>query len=606
MKSRGAALPTVLALVSLVLVIGLAMASLSTLSLHFSRRQSDRLSCELAARSALAEFLGVIQANNALSTLNPLKPDPIDLPVLFPNGLRGTHGRYETSIFFGSADGYSSDNLAGEEPRHGWPEAGGDGEPGVPPYSVDVIINVRKPSQEIIRFRAILTRVWPFAVYVDQGPLTITGKPGTDREHFSTVIGDVFTAWRGAAEGGSASYSIGRGYGLGTLDQPSKLLANLEAGAGYLPNVPIKHHLIIGSINHYNGEPRSEVLTSSDEEVAYSKLPAALNPRMQELDANYTDPTFGTPDTDVGAVSSFGNILKGDFVDDHEFNVEIPPIIIGVTGPAPPPLGATQPNSFQGAHHVRSGIALDPLAEIRNDDDPLAAFQGSNQQSPGISRPTDDEWLDREFSLDPSSPDLTRDGGGVEPYILRETLELSNGTFEVNGSVSNRQVIYHNGESDASKKGLYLREFRAGLVLQDATLLVDGDLNLGASGFEDPALAISPEQRTIPISGSGSTLVVTGQLILGNSSINAGDRSFVIYAKDIVLKGGGTFHGLLLAENSITILTQAEETLDIKGALLCAGEGGITVRGAKITHEPRYLKAINGGGDFHLALWRRL
>ena len=142
---------------------------------------------------------------------------------------------------------------------------------------------------------------------------------------------------------------------------------------------------------------------------------------------------------------------------------------------------------------------------------------------------------------------------------------------------------------------------------------MDNDLNLGASAFEPVDKngngTIEPEERPIQISGSGATLIVNGQLALGNANFNAGDQAFVIFAKDIVIKAGGHFKGLLIASRSITILSQDDDSLYIEGGIACADEdlgGGITIRGAHVKHEPRYLKGINGAGDFYLASWRKI
>ena len=178
--------------------------------------------------------------------------------------------------------------------------------------------------------------------------------------------------------------------------------------------------------------------------------------------------------------------------------------------------------------------------------------------------------------------------------------------YTINGSLSNRQSIFHR-----DSETLFVRESQAGLNLQGVTLRVKGDLDLGASGFEGRDLDGDGDSTddSIQISGAGATLIVDGQLILGNANINAGDQAFVIFAKDIVIKAGGTFNGLLIASRSVSILSQDKNTLTIEGGIACADKelgGGITIRGAHIKHEPRYLKGINGAGDFYLASWRKV
>ena len=165
-KRRAAALPTVLALVSAVLVAGLAMGSLSTLSLQFSRRQMDTTRAEMAARSGLAYFLSKTQQFEAgdEQEINPLDPQPVSMVDIFPDGLQVTEGDYTITMNFGPEQGdyYSTDNLAGEEPRIGFHDT--DGIPRVPPYGLDLVINVESPRRTH-HYRAVLKRYWPFAVY---------------------------------------------------------------------------------------------------------------------------------------------------------------------------------------------------------------------------------------------------------------------------------------------------------------------------------------------------------------------------------------------------------------------------------------------------------
>ena len=158
MKKRGAALPTVLALVSAVLIAGLAMGSLSTLSLQFNRRHMDSTRTELAARSGLARFLAQVHRYEAQEdqAINPLEPKSLEMTDIFPNGLDYTEGDYRVVMHFDTQrDGFSSDNLSGEVPKVGYFDK--DGVPRIPPYGLDLVVTVHSPTRTY-HYRAILKR----------------------------------------------------------------------------------------------------------------------------------------------------------------------------------------------------------------------------------------------------------------------------------------------------------------------------------------------------------------------------------------------------------------------------------------------------------------
>lgn len=577
MKERAAALPTVLALVAAVLVMGLAMGSLSTLSLQFNRVQLDSTRGELAARSGLARFLADVHKLDAEGELDPLMPSSTTLSDQLPEELVYQEGPYRVVVHFDpSKAGFSTDNLSGDTPRLGWADS--DGTPRVPAFSLDLTLRVEGPGQPRT-YRAVLKRVWPYAVYATRGPMVLMGQP----EHQPTlsfpmpskIEGDAFTSWLGAVAGGG---TVRSGYGLGPLTDPSKLLANVEARAGYHPRRTPDYPMIIGMPVGYNPPPLPIVLDRENDQILYS-----YDSLVKDFNEAQVDPTFspGLPQ-----FNDIGNLLDGDFFYDHDLGEEVPPVLVGEEGE----------NQMAGRHRLRRGPVLDPLAQMSGGADPTARFSSAGFVPLNLPLPPDDTAT--RFGLAPADVEQDDDDGQA-PFLLRETLTLTeseNSTggslsshYVVDGSVSNRQVLYHGGK-------LMVREVAAGLVLQGTVLHVKGDLDLGASVLDQP----------IPISGSGSTLVVDGKLVLGNAHIDAGDQGFVIYAEDIVLKGGGTFYGLMIAANSLTILSQSEQPLKVEGGIMCGGLGGIVLRGAEVKHEPRYLKSVNGGGEYYLSSWTEL
>ena len=575
-----------------ILVIGLGMGTLSTLSLHFNRRQVEGMRGELAARGALAQLLARLYQHDKAGTLNPLKPEPSNLRELFPSGVLFEEKPYKVTIHFDPGQpGYSTDNLSGSAPAVGW--ADDDDVARVPRYSLDVVLGVQGPNEsQISYYRAVLRRVWPFALYSKQGPLFLMSIPQIDAP--SVVKGDVYTTWMGEeGEGGIQRV----GYGLGHLIDPSMVLANLEARAGAQPHLPPNSHLLIGGPLGYNEpiEPSDVHSDSTPEEKFYHYSAGVLVRRFDDTEDN----AAFSPQVLTGVDS--GNFLEGDFVYNHKEMAEVPPIIYN--RPA---------NDMDGRSILVRGPALDPLAQIEpGAGAPASTFDNSDFQELVLHRPSDN-LLEDKYGLDPLDPDLEYDDGTgalPQPFLLSEELVLSpeeNSTggplsthYVIDGSVSNRQVIYQKG---GVGMGLYVRERKAGMKLQNTVLHVKGDLDLSETELD--GVESDPDER-LEIVGAGATLIVDGQLVLGNAHINAQDQGFVLYARDIVLKGGGSFFGLMIAENSINILSQQND-LEIRGALMCAGKGGITLKGTKLEHDPDYLKSINGGGDFGIVSWRKL
>ena len=639
-RKRGAALPTVLALVSAVLVAGLAMGSLSTLSLQFNKRQMDSTRAELAARSGLAYFLSRVQQyeTGEDQELNPLDPKSLAMADIFPEGLRVTEGDYTIKIHFDpNEEYYSTDNLAGEEPKLGFHDA--DDVPRIPPFGLDLVLVVESPSRTHV-YRSVLKRFWPFAVYAKHGTLALMGQPELklppSNNTPTKVEGDVYTEWRVTDENGAPIVFEGRvkGYGLGDMDSPSQMLANLEARTGFQPwRVPY-HPLILGMEGHLNNAPTIKGLEWEEDagekvEAFYYYDPSSWDdygewPRKwgeTEFSAVDRDLVFPPPSPHLPSIkyAEVGNVLEGDLYYSHEANMETREWAVDGSVPGATPVDGLQVNVLQGDVHLRRPPARDPFEPIENGEDL------DDSGFLGIPEPETDYVALEDYirSRMPSLilSDLERDMS--PPAFLTEDIVLTEGESSVNGtsvgaspqytlhgSVSNRQVVF-----DKDTETLFVRESNAGLNLQGVTLRVRGDLNLGASAFEAEDKngngVIEPEEKPIQISGAGATLIVDGQLVLGNANINAGDQAFVIYANDIVIKAGGHFNGLLIAGETITILSQDEEPLYIEGGMACADKngdfsGGITIRGAHVKHEPRYLKGINGAGDFYLASWRKI
>lgn len=598
-----------------VLVMGLAMGSLSTLSLQFNRQQVESLQAEMAARGAIAQLLAKLRQFDAGREMNPLKPEPFDVANFFVEEFKGKlefqEGPYQAVVHFEtSQDGFSTDNLGGDAASVGWPDS--DDVARVPPFALDVIVNVKGPTTAR-RYRVGLKRIWPFALYSARGPIQMMAIPGAGpgSQSIPTIIkGDVYTSWQGNEASGGAAAARLQGYGLGLLDDPSKVLANLEARAGYHPAfVNTDLHMMIGSEVARNSAVHPEVLGASKPEKKFYRYLASSGALRKKLGDTETSPIFNVT---ADRHTDEGNLLEGDFLCSHDLNENIPPLVL--------------PGSDHiGEGKLVRGPVLDPLKDLLDGGEMLSSsfVLDSRFQDLELISEADEELLENEegfpvmyssvppesFIYDDDDEEDPHDTGQKPPILLREDLvltETENSTggplsshYRIRGSVSNRRVAYVNEGPNA---GLYVKEMKAGMRLQNVVLFISGDLDLSSTILPEVG---SADKQQFDIVGSGATLIVGGKLILGNATINAEDRGFVLYAREIVLKGGGTFLGLMIAEDAITILSQ-QNALNIKGSLLCAGYRGITLKGTNLEHDANYLKSINGGGDFAIVSWKKL
>lgn len=590
-RKRGAALPTVLALIFLVLVVGLAMGSLSILSLQFNRRQLDATRSELAARSAVAVFVSKLHAQDVEAGMDPLAPEPYRVVDRLGQDFTFEQDGYTAKLSFTSRE-YSSDNLGGDKPMIGSPDS--DEIARVPPFTLDLVLRVEGPVGTS-RYRVGLRRVWPYALYTKLGPIVLMGdpQPGEDSSNPTRLEGDAYTSWNGNAAGGGVTHS---GYGLDPFATPFDALAYLEARSGLHPMQTPSWFLTVGEILGRNPALVADQVDETSPDTHYAFYAAHRVPAIPS--ANPGDPTFAP------AGPSFvngGNELNGDFVYAYEDGqeIELTPCVV----PTPldptgsPSLGPepTVANRFTGKSSQRRPLAVDPLGSRPGS----SVFSSQSfQKVSGLS------WAGSELQNRYGVTEIWADkrqlasGPAQRPWMLTEDLVLEGSHYVIDGSVTNRHVIYGQGTLG---EGLYVREQRAGMRLQGTTLHVKGDLDLGAGSFAGP-----DDEERITLVGSAATLIVDGKLILGNATINAQDQGFMIFAKDIVLTGGGNFFGLMIAENSISILSRPDNPLNVQGALLCQGRGGIVLRGATVKHDPEYLKSLNQAGDFQIVSWKKL
>lgn len=560
---------------AVVLTIGLAMGTVSTLSLNMVRNDMVEQQTELVARSGLARFLEEVWVLDQRD-FDVLNPQPLDLVAHFRDRtLLSDEDRACGVSFEDDGEPFSTDNLSNDQPKAGWLDRGGT-TTSVPPFSLEVILRASYQGHKRY-YRVLLQRTWPYAVYATEGPVVLMGTPDPDRpnpfEQPARVEGDLFTSYDG-----NSGRAPTAGYGLGPIRNTADLLAFYETSRGFYPYTTQNFVVAVGPGARQTTGPEGTVVDRTDNAV-YVLYPP-------------TEVVFG--ERPVVSVVNYGledrnNVIDGDVYYHHRQGLEFPPLV---------PDG----NQLTGEAIARRQLHPDPVASLEepNTDSGVAL---------GLTPPPEDALDHLGISADDTiaPPDYHMLG---ETLVLSPDVNSANGVtssvYFFDGSISNRAAYLVDNEGEPiiptvleqefPDQSLVVQERPAGLELQSCTLHIRGDLDLGAGHLETPPR----------IFGNDATIVVDGKLILSGAEIDAGDQGFVIYADDIVLKGGGSYRGLMVSRRSLRILPKEGAQLTIEGGLICAGPGGVMLNSITVRHDPRYLKAVNGAGDLQVSGWAPL
>jgi hypothetical protein len=639
-RAGGGALAVVLAVVSILLLAGLALGTLATLSLNLSRQSYLHSRCLLLARSGTAEFIARVARLEASRPLELGRTEPLDLAAHFPDTqiLPGCRVAFDPGREF-----HSVDNSLSELPAQSWFDRG-TSRHSVPPFTVELVLTVELEGQREV-YRALLQRIWPFAAYARRGAVALAGTPdlsgGTVGYPAPTLVkgavycgfdglrGDLPWAWPGV--GGRS---------------PAERLANLEAGAWTLD-------LKKGPFNLVSvGEPLSFVPPRAFKRPLVWRDAQGVQALPMEVPA---------PGRAAAWVVSTENWVAGDLVYDGQSWVQASPARVA-------------PGSYADQGNVLEGDAAFPYLEGTSESfqdvsvGPASAFRGRVRRRVQVPDPlsllqvpdTTSGFVAVEIPLLNVEEALSEGEGGPEGKqtgnqrptgsqggrargakvsvfippirLLTEDLRLSpaenssggpTGTrYVLRGSVGNRVVLevrsrlpsqvnwpvwalpdlgVGGGPSGAGSQGLregdlVAIEYGAGLELRDCVLVVEGDLDLGAStGDRQPALV-----------GSNATLIVKGNLTLSGGRLDAKDKGMVIYARNIMTRAAGDYRGLLVTPGSLCILPSEAGHLKISGGLVCGAYiRGLFLRSVELRHDPRYLKVLHGLGEFRVTGWQR-
>ncbi len=555
---RGLALPTVLGVVSVLLTLGLALCTLSTVSLNLARRNNLEARAQLLARSGMAQLLADLRRIEADLPLPPSIPT-VDLAARYP----------DTEIVPGCRIGFrndlaykSTDNLYSEYPQAGYLDRGTSAR-SVPPFTLELILNVQVEGARR-EFRALVRRVWPYAAYVGRGPLVLCGwldeelAPGLEVAP-SRVEGSVFVgrAWPGNMFGNRPDSDA---------DGPRLWVTRREFLRCQVTQVP--GTITLGPLLTSNGafNPYGNITTRPLDTTLPDRPSYWYN-----MSGGERDPL---PVPVGGGAADLRNHLDGQVVVHKDQSA----LGAGAVYVAPR-------NQFDGTVSFQD-LQVDPLDILRRMIRPAvgSAVPGITVITPPLEEPR-------------------------PTYVLGNRLTLTGETtrrWEVNGNLVNR-VIWPEGDTD---RGVLIAEaYPASITLRDCALHIKGDLDLWRPLSQDPTYADYPP--TV-LSGTNATLIVDGTLTLGGGRLDSHDQGMVIYARHLVMRAGGDFKGLIVADRSASFLPDGTSTLSVQGAILTGGmpgaEGipGMVLRSVNLRYDPRYLKTLHSVGSFRLTGWQQL
>ncbi|MDQ7822005.1 MAG: hypothetical protein RDV48_04340 [Candidatus Eremiobacteraeota bacterium] len=619
----------VLLVSSLLLVVILALGTLSSINLNLVRAQVEYRQALFTAQAAAAQLIyeldqyetehsnAVDLASTTFSTLDLRKR--YDEKPPFPEGPAVPAGAV-TITFDPSRKYYSTDNSQGEYPCRGWKdrEAGGCS---VPACSIDLIIGVSVGGSTRY-FEAIINRKWPYAAFCSRAPIFIQqavspGQP--DWKWPPTVVkGDVLSLYNYRALRASLFFPGARGAALKSgsprgVRSPSGIADFYGIlGINLLPKASVS----IGTRESEGNSLRGNACTSASKEASSDET----------FDSSAFDPIQVSPGNVFTGRKCYG-IAQGLCTENKDPLSQI--VFPELSG-----FSQLRPESISELEEVGTGdnaftMQQGYLTWVGSKKKAKAFEQKVNEycelakSNPSLLPPElmSQLGLDSQSSsaLHSAVPDFGRKEV-IERYLikimygsacfLKSTLTLEGDAhrnkFYLKGDLSNHYVIYDRkwkpaqgfqgslgSSSSAAGSGkeelvkIGERFSGAGLVLKDCTLFVDGDVELseyepGSLG-QAQSMGCSLRKKLLRLSsspssivGTNATLVVSGNLKITGGSLDSRDRGMVIHAKNMEFATKGTYQGLIIGQGAIVINPSLEAMADGTWS----PSGGLTVKGA--------------------------
>lgn len=650
-RGRGSAALLVLLVLSLLTVVGFAMGDLCVVHLNLSRRYLNTARSQLLAQAAVQQFIVTFDKASAKLRERGLDLDrreaiTLGLDTLYATGEGLPDAAFDdmqgkVAITFDAQQDWSStDNSLNEYPRAGWLDRGTT-QKSVPPFAVELLVTVNADGQ-VRHYRALITRRWPFAVFCPRGAVALCGSPteGGGVGDPTLVEGPVGTL------GGSMTI----GWKSATAELPSTSGADDDGKrTSLLPGgpEPLPEERIL-ALNRL--EPRCEVLL---------ERPICIGPPLRY--AERSSLTGGPSLSDGGQVNPSGSGLPDIEVREVQLESTSQTRLPGQSVPSDPLIAADETqNVLEGDVNVPTSLTSQTAGGSRHDSEAIRVYPGNTHSGrviTGFPAGLDDKHNPADDSSFPSPEDYTTLPLPPLPDSVRENLGFLNGqagdglvdfgfvrgTLSLDpdqadapplqlgghnkwafmGNMGNRCVAIQKslgnslrGTGGPKRNGNALPEepdkyqivqTSGGLRLRNTILYIGGNLDLSSD---------AAGRHAVGIEGSNSTLIVKGTLALSGGRLDSRDQGLVILANDIVMRAHGDYRGLIIAKNSLTILSDVgsargdttDKTLTIRGGVICGNQrkGNIVLRSVRVVYDPVYMKAVHAYGDAICTAWKEI
>lgn len=652
-STRGSILLVIL-VSSFAMIIVLALSTLSSININMARSRIEHNQAQLAAQGALQQFFYELDKSNpygynASDFVSPeinygLKKRYQNTPAL-PGKCVPT--AEEVIITFDQNKPYfSTDNLSSESTARGWSDRNSSAS-SVPPFSVDLVITV-KSGGSVKHFEALIGHQWPFAAYCARAPITITSiaYPQKLRTGPSTINGDILSCYNPRI----LEYITHRRYDIFQTEFSQEDLSFYSRlQVGNFPDFSIK----LGGIdiadtgNSVHGNIYTSASKNNRDPIVIDRNSSFTGNKRYSF-GKYADSQKKNP------LSLITLPEKATFTSLNPEN--IPEIQI---------MGAADVTTLSEGGRFYWTTSVEKAQIFINEVQSWMALAMNNssqipQELLSEVEPVINKYSNPKKEITPSDYLFIRTA--VMKYLyktkygyacfLKKPLTLNGDSqtnkFYLRGNLSNHYVNYRTGptryldtvDSLGEEEGntVWSDETahfsKAGLILRDCTLYVDGDVELMEYGSSENTMqsdeVADPSSQLAPMSidGKNATLIVSGNLKLMGGSLDSRDKGMVIYANNIELSTRGNFNGLILSSGAVEINpypvknTQNSNVKDydilkIRGALACNGIisnkinkkavlAGLSLKSVDLTREPRYIKMLNQFGKPAIIVWSEI
>lgn len=595
----GFSLALVLLVSSVVIAVGFAMAALSSFSLNLAAQTLSQARSSAVARAVVAQVCYELD-------LRVWKKNPWDLDT-YPDMAYGGDAlrqRFRTMPLFPDAeqqvldsqtrawvdfDGNtyrSTDNLTFEEPRPGWTDEGTSGA-SVPPFCLSLIVTTgtgdsddRSRLQNLRHYESVILRAWPYAAYSLDCPIEVHGGAfvrgnlydalslvtigGSDEP--SAVQGDICVQGTpdealiriasNSTVAGAARYHVYPPFGGAAGGSDSKTAAGRDGqGAVGVENIeiPIPKGAVGDKINPFSSTPFSDGVQPET-----IKLPNAVG------------------------VRAFYNLLANRWPN----HVRLP---VGLF---------EQTNDLLDKVTIWHGRPLEKLQDLN-------AFRGLLEFRLPLPAPPEEEDEGKRKGGKSDGFGIEDSNGNLDAKLLTQSLDLKDGVYAIPHSLTNHFGLMIPNRDESNDLWTGSSDGPATITLNDAVLIVRGDLDVRG------------------LRGDNSALYVTGNLFLTGGALEAGDKGMLVMADNILVETSGDFRGVIAARGAVRF-TSGAGRLKVRGAVLAEGsmrnavlqdasgrsrimcDSPLELDGTTVIYDRGYTRVLNRLGTTRQVLFREI